>query len=448
MGNDMTAGEAQMQATSQAGGWSAPARASIAVAALAMVIATLVLHIGLPLWDHIDLVPMYRAWLAHDLSGSGFWRVHDGSHLHTSAYAVLLLTTWLSNGRPWLDCLVSALLMVATALLLLRLARRVLPQGVGRGAWFVVGLLAFYPGHLVNLQWGWQVAVFISLLGIVAPVCLLSAPALGWKGQVLALLAALLGAMAFGTTLAVFPVAIALLLSRQDRSLPRRFLATLPWLVMSAGVLVWMRWDHAGAAIAKPSVPALLAYAGNYLGSGVLHFARPLALPWLLVALVVAILSARVAPRQLVVPCLALMACATGAALLTAWGRAAPFGAEHGFVTRYVSYSVLFWFGWLVLVLGTLAARPGWRRWLSPLLWLAAVFAVVNALHMTGKAIKVSRTADGYAEQIRAQYPDYDRAMLERAYGSRAGAAVEHLQTWRQHGFAPFGPQPADQGVE
>ena len=117
-------GNMDMQATPMATTGSAQAQVFITLAAVALVAATLALHIGLPLWDHIDLVPMYRAWLAHDLPGSGFWRVHDGSHLHTSAYAVLLLTTWLSNGRPWLDCLVSALLMVATALLLLRLARR------------------------------------------------------------------------------------------------------------------------------------------------------------------------------------------------------------------------------------------------------------------------------------------------------------------------------------
>lgn len=443
-------GNMDMQATPMATTGSAQAQVFITLAAVALVAATLALHIGLPLWDHIDLVPMYRAWQAHDLSSSGFWRVHDGSHLHTSAYAVLLVTTWLSHGRPWLDCLVSALLMVVSASLLLRLARQVLPQGIGRGGWFVVGLLAFNPGHLVNLQWGWQVAVFISLLGIVAPVCLLGVPAApGWKERAAALLAAGLGVMSFGTTLAVFPVAVALLLSRQEWRWPRRIAAALPWLLLLAGALVWMRWDHAGEAVARPGVLALLAYAGNYLGGGLLRFATPLALPWLGIAVVVAICAARVVPRQLLLPCLALMVCAAGAALLTALGRAAPFGAEHGFMTRYVSYSLLFWFGWFVLVLGALHARSSWRRRLLPLLWLASVFAVCNALHMGNKAVKVSRNADSFARQIRAQYPHYDRALLERAYDGRADIAAERLEEWRHLGFAPF-DQPAAglQGTE
>ncbi len=412
-------------------------------AALLLVLTTLALHIGLPLWDHIDLVPIYRAWLEGDVSSSGFWRVHDGSHLHTSAYAVLLLTTRLSHGQPWLDCLVSALLMVGVAMLLLHLARRVLPQGLARGWWFVVGLLAFYPGHLVNLQWGWQVAVFISLLGLVAPVVVLTATRLQWGGVLAGLLAAVLGVMAFGTTLAVFPVAMALLLLRADWSWPRRGVGALLWLLALAGLVAWMRWDHAGDAIARPQWGAALLYAGNYLASGVLHFAPPLALPWLGVALLVAAAVARHASRQRLLPCLALMACAVGAALLTAWGRAAPFGPEHGFMTRYVSYSVLFWFGWFVLVLPALAERPAWRRWLRPLLLLAAAIATFNALHMTKKAIGVSRNASAYARQIVSQHPHYDPQLLERAYGpGRDKTAPELLEVWRQYGFAPFERTP------
>ncbi len=413
------------------------------VGALLLVAATLALHIGLPLWDHIDLVPIYRAWLEGDVSSSGFWRVHDGSHLHTSAYVVLLLTTWLSHGRPWLDCLVSALLMVGVAMLLLRLASRVLPRGLARGWWFVVGLLAFYPGHLINLQWGWQVAVFISLAGLVVPVVLLTASSLRWSGWVASLVAAVLGVMSFGTTLAVFPVAVALLLSRSDWSWLRRAIGVSFWLLALAGLVAWMRWDHAGQAIARPHLGDALLYAGNYLGSGLLHFAQPLALPWLGVALLVAAVVAWRAPRQRLLPCLALMACAMGAALLTAWGRAAPFGVEHGFMTRYVSYSILFWFGWFMLLLPAMVERPAWRRWLRPLLLLAAVIATFNAMHMTKKAIGVSRNANAYARQIVSQYPDYDPQLLERAYGpGRDQTAPELLGIWRQYGFAPFERTP------
>ncbi len=428
-----------MEVLSDERGASRQARLWGGLAALLLVAATMALHIGLPLWDHIDLVPIYRAWQEGDVSSSAFWRVHDGSHLHTSAYAVLLLTTWLSQGRPWLDCLVSALLMAGVAVLLLRLANRILPRGLGRGWWFVLGLLAFYPGHLINLQWGWQVAVFISLVGMVVPVVLLTARSLRWSGWAASLLAAVLGVMSFGTTLAVFPVAVALLLLRSDWSWLRRGIGVSFWLMALAGLVAWMRWDRAGEAITRPQLGDVLLYAGNYLGSGLLHFAQSLALPWLVVALVVAAVVARRAPRQRLVPCLALMACATGAALLTAWGRAAPFGVEHGFMTRYVSYSILFWFGWLMLVLPAMTEQPAWRRWLRPVLLLVAVMATFNALHMTKKAIGVARNANAYAQQIVSQYPNYDPQLLERAYGpGRDQTAPELLDIWRQYGFGPF----------
>ena len=93
------------------------------VASATMLAATLLLHVPLMLWDHIDLVPMYEAWRQGDLKISEFWRIHDGSHFHSAAYAVLLLTTWLSGGRPWLDCVVSWVVFAAMAWALIALAR-------------------------------------------------------------------------------------------------------------------------------------------------------------------------------------------------------------------------------------------------------------------------------------------------------------------------------------
>ena len=62
-----------------------------------LLAATLQWHLPLMLWDHIDLVPIYDAWRRGDLAASQFWRIHDGSHFHSAAYAVLLATTWLSG---------------------------------------------------------------------------------------------------------------------------------------------------------------------------------------------------------------------------------------------------------------------------------------------------------------------------------------------------------------
>ena len=95
-----------------------------------LLAATLQLHLPLMLWDHIDLVPIYDAWQRGALAASQFWRIHDGSHFHSAAYAVLLATTWLSGGRPWLDCVAGWAFYALGALALFHYrSRRPLPVG-------------------------------------------------------------------------------------------------------------------------------------------------------------------------------------------------------------------------------------------------------------------------------------------------------------------------------
>src|SRR5690606_34048374 len=115
------------------------ARTWIAFAALATLLlaATLAWHLPMMLWDHIDLAPMYEAWQDGSLASSAFWRVHDGSHLHVAAYAVLLATTWASGGQPWLDCLASFAVLAAQAIVLVRIAGAA-PAGRIGGAWLLL----------------------------------------------------------------------------------------------------------------------------------------------------------------------------------------------------------------------------------------------------------------------------------------------------------------------
>ena len=408
--------------------------------ALLMLAATLALHIPLMLWDHIDLVPMYEAWRQGGLAASEFWRIHDGSHFHSAAYAVLLLTTWLSGGRPWLDCVASWAVYATTAWLLLGIARRGW-QGLGEraGWWPALLLLLFHPGHLANLQWGWQVAVFISLAGAVAPIYLLTREHVTVSGNLVGVMLAVVGVLGFTTTLAVFPVAVALLLARTDWPWSRRVLLALPWLVVALALAGWLATAR-GASVSAPGVGVLVLYSLNYLGGGVLRFAEGLAPWWTTLALLVAIPAARRTwgmPQAR--PWLALMAFAIGCAVLTALGRAAPFGVDHAFVTRYGSFALLFWIGWMgLMVLASQQGGGSWRRWSRALLALTVVFAFANGVHMAKKAITVHERAVAYAAQIRQHYPTVDPAVMQQAYESRAALAHARLERLRERGFAPF----------
>ena len=142
-----------------------------------------------------------------------------------------------------------------------------------------------------------------------------------------------------------------------------------------------------GQGLAAPDVGVLLHYALNYLGGGVLRFAEDLAPWWAGLALLLALpMAYRCRQREHARVWLALMAFAVGCALLTALGRAGPFGAEHALVSRYASFSLLFWIGWVGLAVTAMEGAGGLRRWLRPLLIATLVFAAANGLHLAKKA--------------------------------------------------------------
>jgi hypothetical protein len=405
----------------------------------ALLVATLRWHMPMMLWDHIDLVPLLAAWRDGSLASSGFWDVHDGSHLHVAAYAVLLVTTTLSHGQPWLDCAVAFALLVVQAWLLVRLGRDD-PDAGGGGAWrYLLLLLALHPGHLANLQWGWQVAVFISTLGAVAAIHLLTRSSLGMGRNLLALACAVAGVLGFSTTLAVFPVAVALVVLHPTVPRGRRLWLVLPWLVAFGALVGSLHAGRGGAPMPAIDPVALALYVLNYLGGGVSRLATALAPVWTCVALVSAIWIALRRWRPALRPWLALMLFGVGCAVMTAMGRVGEYGPDHAFATRYASFSLLFWSGWVGLVLAVRDdASPAWRRWLRPLSGALLVFVVANAIHMGKQAWATHARAEAYAAHIREHWPDVDPGVMEAAYGWRAGAAHARLAQLREWGYALF----------
>jgi hypothetical protein len=409
-----------------------------------LLAATMAWHLPMMLWDHIDLVPIYEAWQGGTLASSGFGQVHDGSHFHLAAYAVLLVTTAVSDGQPWLDALVSLFLLGMQALLLWRIASSNGGQRV-HGAWaLLLVYLALHPGHLVNLQWGWQVAVFISTLAAVAAIACVTRPRLPMPVNLLAVGCATVGVLGFSTTLVVFPIAVLLVALHPGVPRSRRALLAVPWLAAFALLVTWLAIGRQQGAPDMPEIGVLVAYSLNYLGSGVSRFATALAPAWTIVAFATATWTAFGRWRAELLPWLALMAFGVGCAVLTAIGRAGEFGAGHAFVTRYVSFSSLFWFGWVGLMLVAWRDAPrAWPRLVRPLLALLFAFALANGLHLAKQAREVHARAVSYADHIRSHYPALDPEVMAAAYGGRAEAAQAHLGVLRERGFPPF-DTPAD----
>ncbi len=420
--------------------------------ALGLLVCTLCWRVPMMLWDHLDLLPIYQSWQSGTLLGSDVLSVHDGSHMHTAAYAVLLVTTTLSGGQTWLDCLVSWGLLLVYAGIVMRMARRSIGEQARPWQWLLLVFLALYPGHLANLQWGWQVAVFLCLVGCAAAIALLSGPGLSWPKNMLAMVAAVLAYFSFATGMALVPVAVILIALRRDFTIPGKVAMTIPWLLLGLlAVGQYATLPGSSGLSSNSTVLELCHYALNFIGAGALRFATDVA-PWL------ALLGIATAgwaffmlkPEQRSSPWLGFVLFGVFAALATALGRAGPFGAEHAFVQRYVSFSSVFWLGWLGMMM-TVSDRAisshasGKRRkWLSALMVAVAVFLVANALHLMKKAERVAVQARQTAATIAATYPNVDDAVLRDIYFDQAAIARERLDMLKRYSFAPFQPPPAD----
>src|SRR5690606_33454332 len=283
------------------------------------------------------------------------------------------------------------------------------------------------------------VAVFISLLGAVVPIYVLTRPEPNLAWYLLALVSAGIGVLGFTTTLAIFPVAVVLIAARNDLSVSKRLAWIVAWAV-GVVTLCFCLIVARGEGVPWAGASESAIYVLNYVGAGVAHFAGRLA-PFLTVlALLTSVHAAirlRGSPQSR--PWLSLMAFVLGCALLTAFGRAGYFGANQAFVVRYISFASLFWLGWVgLMVLAWRDAPPIWPWVMRPLLCGVLLLALVNAAHAPRLAAAVHERARGYAERIRAHYPQVDGETMQAAYEFRADVARERLRLLRERDFAPF----------
>ena len=187
---------------------------------------------------------------------------------------------------------------------------------------------------------------------------------------------------------------------------------------------------------------SLLLYTLNFLGGGIARFASPLA-PWLALAGLASGFAAAwsLRRRRDSLPWLALFVFAILAAFLTSLGRAAPFGADHAFVTRYVSFSSMFWLGWTGLVGCATSKALRIPAATKAFVWAIALLAAVNALHMIKKAGDVATKTESMARTIRDTYPQVDRSLLAEIYFDQPDVALERLKRLREWRFPPFDEQ-------
>lgn len=397
--------------------WALPAAMLAATA-----IYTMVFHFQAPYFDHWDIVPFYEAAQAGTLRPADLFAQH-GSHWHATGYVIMLASAELTGMAHWVDPLINLVLAAFGFLALANIVSRTV-RDFGAAQYLPLALaiaafIHFSPDQAANWLWGWQVALFASMAGVLWCIDLLSRPGLTFLRTVTAAAAAAIAIYGFATAWVLLPIGLALIAASPETRAGTKLALALFWAAVFAALFYHFLQTSTGYASAMTSAAPLpetllgiTHYVANFIGSAVARISRPGA-PWVaaLAALcflgLAAILVARgwktvIAARAM----LALIAFALGAGLLTALGRWAEFGPDQAFANRYITLSNNAWLGLVILALCLSARWTGTLR----LLMLAGL-CVFGAAKMLNNASAINtamlaREINARAAALACTYPE------------------------------------------
>jgi hypothetical protein len=396
------------------------------------------------MWDHLDLVPLLQRLEAGDLSPALLLEIHHGSHSHSAAYLVLLATTRLSAGWPMADVFASWFFLVIFSGLMCLCVREVFKKSAPaqRATLLILTILMTLTTlHLPNLQWGWQVAVFICLCGVALGICAVSLD-VPWMARLLmGGFGITLAVSSFATGVALLPAMILGLVLRNSMPLFSKLILIGLW----SGLLVLLLYRlHYFAVVNNTGdiqVAGIAHYSVNYLGGGVVRFASILSVPVVACATMILLLTLirlwRESRRATALwSMIAVFAC--GAALLTAYGRFNPFGANQAFVIRYGSFASLYWFAVFGAILSLRDLQSESRLVRRGYKVLVFMF-IFNSLHFVPQAFDFYDDARTLEKSIAKHWPDVPEKVLLGLNPDQPETAMSQLQYLYDHAYPPFG---------
>jgi len=137
-------------------------------------------------------------------------------------------------------------------------------------------------------------------------------------------------------------------------------------------------------------------------------------------------------------PCLALMAYALGAGLLTALGRWELYGVKQAFVSRYITFGTLFWVAVFLLVMFAIAKTPSkTHRVTFGMLGLLFVLKIGNVPSVVQKSVRISHEVADAAQLVAETYPDVTPDQYSILH-SPVQKIEPYLQTLAEHEASLF----------
>jgi hypothetical protein len=169
--------------------------------------------ITIPFWDQWELVPLLEKMHNNTLTLADLWAQHNEHRILFPEILMLLLARW-SNWNISLELytnIVLAFFIFLFLLFILQDTLRIVP------AWLkiFISLMVFSTAQYENWAWGWQIQMFMSVLGSVAAIWAVNK----WQGKagglIIAISAAVLSSYSFGTGLLTWPAVLVVMLMQK-----------------------------------------------------------------------------------------------------------------------------------------------------------------------------------------------------------------------------------------
>ena len=393
---------------------------------------SLLFYARVPVMDHWDIVPFYQSYVEGKLTLREVFALH-GLHWHASGYIVMLALASVTRMAHFAEVLamlfLSLLAFVAFAQIINRTAVAIGNTKYVAFACGVGALFFFSLDQADNYFWGWQVALFVTIAGALWCINLLSRNDLSHQQLFLAIFCAAVAIYGFAIGWVLLPIGFVLLLVHGGWQTARAKLHLMSWMVFAVLMLLHLSIAVQDAGLANGgtgsstsgiSLWQSMIFLFNFSVAPMVKFSEGLALPVLFATGWYVIRAFFVGQKNIGIRLknssglIAIAMFSLGAGALTALGRATAFGAEQGFVARYISFGGLLWAAMLGFVLLSLSNFGSRERQIG--LGLVVVLLGLklgNIAHVANNSIEHAVIYNAVAETITQTYPDVSKEAIE-----------------------------------
>lgn len=298
----------------------------------------------IPHWDQWELVPFLEKMHNHTLSFLDIWKCHSEHRIFFPRLTMLLLAR-ISNWNIALELCTNLILASATFLFLLSLLRNTL-KTVPFSLNLITSLIVFSLVQEGNWLWGWQIQIFMSVLGSVIAVW----AADRWPGKNIGLnfviLGSVLSSYSFNSGLITWPVMFFFFLVHKNWKWKHLII-----LIAACAATVFLYYFNYTKPPEHPETTYLLKhpftyirYVLTYLGASLswkpsMSFAVAIILLLIVFSALFNLLRLDRQKFYTLLPWFALVLYSCMAACATGIGRSG-FGYEQAFTSRYTTISL------------------------------------------------------------------------------------------------------------